>query len=162
MDKNSDSLEPPRRNKTLFHDRLIRLQKQLFNILGEKFDDLDDEDSINDNDIITVRIVSVSLAPLTFQVFREHMHDEDEGSLAFSDDKGRNDSHEWPEDDTELVSDPPYSIVGPLQSGKTTKFNPKVCEDNHSFCEKWAVSKRCRVHAGFMYKFCRKSCGICE
>lgn len=47
-------LENPNKKRPIFHEALVKLQKQLLATLGVKPDDWDDEDEINDNDIITV------------------------------------------------------------------------------------------------------------
>ncbi|CAI4221304.1 unnamed protein product [Auanema sp. JU1783] len=44
----------------------------------------------------------------------------------------------------------------------TSKFDAKNCEDNHPLCEYWAFYKQCGANAKYMYKFCRKACGICD
>ena len=69
------------------------------------------------------------------------MDDENEKDLAFSDDK-------WSEESEQEIL-------------KTLPFDPRVCEDNHSFCSVWTAYRLCHSHARFMYKYCRKSCGIC-
>ncbi|GMS87160.1 hypothetical protein PENTCL1PPCAC_9335, partial [Pristionchus entomophagus] len=44
----------------------------------------------------------------------------------------------------------------------TRHFNPKVCEDNHSLCNVWSKYGECVKNPGYMYKYCRQSCGICS
>ncbi|KAF8363375.1 hypothetical protein PRIPAC_90298, partial [Pristionchus pacificus] len=44
----------------------------------------------------------------------------------------------------------------------TRQFNPKVCEDNHSLCNVWSKYGECVKNPGYMYKYCRQSCGICS
>ncbi|GMT16453.1 hypothetical protein PFISCL1PPCAC_7750, partial [Pristionchus fissidentatus] len=44
----------------------------------------------------------------------------------------------------------------------TRDFNPKVCEDNHSLCNVWSKYGECVKNPGYMYKYCRHSCGICS
>uniref|UniRef100_A0A1I7WWA4 ShKT domain-containing protein n=1 Tax=Heterorhabditis bacteriophora TaxID=37862 RepID=A0A1I7WWA4_HETBA len=44
----------------------------------------------------------------------------------------------------------------------TSKFNAKKCENNHDLCDYWTFYLQCTKNPAFMYKYCRKSCGICD